>query len=69
MIENILTIVCPTIFMTKDFMNTGIDYYCSLDLELKIPKEPQLLYFGTENFEQFRFQSIQVLRPKLLGSA
>ena len=30
----------------------------SVGLTLKIPKEPQLLYFGTKNFEQFRFQSI-----------
>ena len=30
----------------------------SVGLKLKIPKEPQLFYFGTENFEQFRFHSI-----------
>ena len=30
----------------------------SVGLKPKIPKEPQFLYFGTENFEQFRFQSI-----------
>ena len=29
----------------------------SVGLKLKIPKEPQFLYFGSENFEQFRFQS------------
>ena len=27
-------------------------------LKRKISKEPQLLYFGTANFELFRFQSI-----------
>ena len=32
--------------------------FCSVGRKPKIPKEPQL-YFGTENFEQFRFQSIQ----------
>ena len=37
----------------------------SVGLKLKIPKEPQLLYFGTENFEQLRFQSIYVPIPKL----
>ena len=37
----------------------------SVGLEPKIPKEPQLLYFGAGNFEQFRFQSIQVPIPKL----
>ena len=36
----------------------------SVGLERKIPKEPQLLYFGTENFEQFRFQ-FQFSIPKL----
>ena len=32
----------------------------SIGLKPKIPKEPQLayMYFGTEKFEQFRFQSI-----------
>ena len=30
----------------------------SVGLKPKIPKEPQFLYFGTENFEQCRFQSI-----------
>ena len=38
--------------------------FCSVGRKPKIPKEPQL-YFGTENFEQFRFQSIQVPIPKL----
>ena len=28
----------------------------SVGLEPKIPKELKLLYFGTENFKQFRFQ-------------
>ena len=32
--------------------------FCSVGLKPRIPKEPQLLYFDTENFEQFRFQSI-----------
>ena len=32
----------------------------------KKSKVPQLLYFGTESFEQFRFQSIQVPIPKPL---
>ena len=37
----------------------------SVGLQPKIPKEPHLLYFGTENFEQIRFQSIMVPIPKL----
>ena len=32
--------------------------FSSVGLKQEIPKEPQLLYFGTKNFEQFRFQSI-----------
>ena len=35
-----------------------LDPIRSVGLEPKIPKEPQLLDFGTEDFEQFRFQSI-----------
>ena len=35
-----------------------LDPIRSVGLESKILKEPQLLDFGTENFEQFRFQSI-----------
>ena len=38
----------------------------SVGLKPKIPKEPQFLCFGTENFEQFRFQPIEV--PANLGS-
>ena len=31
--------------------------FCSVGLKPRILKEPQLQYFDTENFEQFRFQS------------
>ena len=37
----------------------------SVGLIPKIPKDLQLLYFATGNFEQFRFQSIYVPIPKL----
>ena len=32
--------------------------YTSVGPKPEIPKESQLIHFGTENFEQFRFQSI-----------
>ena len=37
----------------------------SVGLKPKIPKESQLLYFGTEYFEQLRFHSKKVTIPKL----
>ena len=39
--------------------------HTSVGLEPKIPKELQHLYFGTENVEQLRLQSIEVPIPKL----
>ena len=48
---------------------TMIDFYSciptSVGPEPNIPKQPQFLHFGTKDFEQFRFQSIQVPIPKL----
>ena len=37
----------------------------SVGPKLKIPKEQILLFCGTDNFEQSRFQSIKVPIPKL----
>ena len=39
------------------YLNINELYTC-VGLKPKIPKELQLLYNGTENFEHFRFQSI-----------
>ena len=61
MIKNILIIVSPTICYDKEFYDYWYWLYCSFGQELKIPKEPQHLYFGTEKIlsslgsSQFRF--------------
>ena len=39
-------------------MHSVVYVFSSVGLKLEMLKEPQLLYFGTENFEHFRFQSI-----------
>ena len=37
----------------------------SVGLTPRITEEPQILYFGTKNFEQFWFQSVEASIPKL----
>ena len=46
--------------MAKIIIVETVSLYKNISIALKprIPKEPQILYFGTKNFEQFRFQSV-----------
>ena len=52
--------------MAKIIIVETVSPYKNISIALKprIPKEPQLLCFGTKNFEQFRFQSVYVPIPK-----
>ena len=45
--------------LKSDIQNIYLIYLnISVGLKPKIPIEPEHFYFGTENFEHFRFQSI-----------
>ena len=48
----------PNLRVKEEQMHSVVYVFSSVGLKLKMLKEPQLLYFGTENFEHFRFQSI-----------
>ena len=52
-IVTVVTTIYYSALQHNDFTNAT-----SVGLKPKIPKEPQLLYFNTEIFEQFRFHSI-----------